>query len=91
MLLTIENDNFINANEIVLFNGFIKKSTADYDQQITIDKNARVLKSVCEILQVFTLLNLQNLYHLKLPEHVKKSRNQFLKHYDFADYFNIML
>lgn len=26
--------NFINANEIVLLNGFIKKSTADYEKQI---------------------------------------------------------
>jgi len=28
--------HFINANEIVLLNGFIKKSTADYDKQIAI-------------------------------------------------------
>src|ERR1035437_2679081 len=36
ILFTIDNDNFINANEIVLLNGFIKKSTADYDKQIAI-------------------------------------------------------
>lgn len=36
ILFTIDNDNFINANEIVLLNGFIKKSTADYDKQIVI-------------------------------------------------------
>lgn len=34
ILFTIDNDNFINANEIVLLNGFIKKSTADYEKQI---------------------------------------------------------
>ena len=32
----IDNDNFINANEIILLNGFIKKSTTDYDRQIAI-------------------------------------------------------
>lgn len=36
ILFTIDNENFINANEIVLLNGFIKKSTADYDKQIQI-------------------------------------------------------
>lgn len=36
ILFAIDNDNFINANEIVLLNGFIKKSTADYDKQIAI-------------------------------------------------------
>lgn len=34
ILFAIDNDNFINANEILLLNGFIKKSTADYDKQI---------------------------------------------------------
>lgn len=36
ILFAIDNDNFINANEIVLLNGFIKKSTSDYDKQIAI-------------------------------------------------------
>jgi hypothetical protein len=36
IFFAIDNDNFINANEIVLLNGFIKKSTADYDKQIAI-------------------------------------------------------
>ena len=36
VLFAIDNDNFINANEIVLLNGFIKKSTGDYDKQIAI-------------------------------------------------------
>ena len=36
ILFAIDNDNFINANEIVLLNGFIKKSTADYEKQISI-------------------------------------------------------
>jgi len=34
ILFAIDNDNFINANEIVVLNGFLKKSTADYDKQI---------------------------------------------------------
>jgi len=34
ILFAIDNDNFINANEIVVLNGFVKKSTADYDKQI---------------------------------------------------------
>jgi len=33
---SIDDDNFINANEIVLLNGFVKKSTGDYEKQITI-------------------------------------------------------
>ena len=36
ILFAIDNDNFINANEIALLNGFIKKSTGDYDKQIVI-------------------------------------------------------
>ena len=36
ILFAIDNDNFINANEIVLLNGFIKKTTGDYDKQIAI-------------------------------------------------------
>jgi len=36
ILFAIDNNNFINANEIFLLNGFIKKSTADYDKQISI-------------------------------------------------------
>ena len=34
ILFAIDNDNFINANQIVVLNGFVKKSTADYDKQI---------------------------------------------------------
>lgn len=34
ILFAIDNDNFINAHEIVVLNGFIKKSTADYNKQI---------------------------------------------------------
>jgi len=34
ILFAIDNENFINANRIVVLNGFIKKSTADYDKQI---------------------------------------------------------
>lgn len=36
ILFAIDNENFTNANEIILLNGFIKKSTGDYDKQITI-------------------------------------------------------
>ena len=34
ILFTIDNDNFINANEIIVLNGFVKKSTADYEKHI---------------------------------------------------------
>jgi hypothetical protein len=36
ILFAIDNDNIINANVILLLNGFIKKSTVDYDKQIAI-------------------------------------------------------
>lgn len=36
ILFAIDNENFINANEIILLNGFIKKSTLDYNKQIAI-------------------------------------------------------
>jgi hypothetical protein len=36
IFFAIDNDNFINANEIILLNGFVKKSTADYEKQIAI-------------------------------------------------------
>jgi hypothetical protein len=36
ILFTIDNVNFINANEIVLLNSFIKKSTTDYENKIAI-------------------------------------------------------
>lgn len=36
ILLCCDNDNFINANDILFLNGFIKKSTKDYDKQIKI-------------------------------------------------------
>ena len=36
IFFSIDNDNFINATEIILLNGFIKKSSADYDKQIAI-------------------------------------------------------
>ena len=34
ILFASDNLNFINANRIVALNGFLKKSTADYDKQI---------------------------------------------------------
>jgi len=36
IIFAIDNNNIIHANEIFLLNGFIKKSTADYDKQIVI-------------------------------------------------------
>lgn len=36
ILFAIDNDNFTEANEIVILNGFIKKSTSDYERQIRI-------------------------------------------------------
>lgn len=34
ILFAIDDTNFINANRIIILNGFLKKSTADYDKQI---------------------------------------------------------
>lgn len=34
ILFAVENDNFLNANEILVLNGFLKRTTADYDKQI---------------------------------------------------------
>jgi hypothetical protein len=36
IIFAVDNDNFINATEIILLNGFIKKSTAEYQKQIAI-------------------------------------------------------
>lgn len=36
ILFTVDNDSFIEANEILLLNGFMKKSTKDYRAQIQI-------------------------------------------------------
>jgi phage-related protein len=38
ILFTIDNENFTNSKEIILLNGFLKKSTSDYDKQISIAK-----------------------------------------------------
>ncbi|MEG0498528.1 MAG: type II toxin-antitoxin system RelE/ParE family toxin [Alistipes sp.] len=32
--LAVDNDNIMNATQIIFLNGFIKKSTKDYDSQI---------------------------------------------------------
>ena len=34
ILFAIDNENFIEAKQIILLNGFIKKSTKDYKQEI---------------------------------------------------------
>lgn len=36
IIFTIDNDNFIEANDVLLLNGFMKKSTKDYKAQIKI-------------------------------------------------------
>lgn len=36
IIFTIDNDSFIEANEVLLLNGFMKKSTKDYKAQIRI-------------------------------------------------------
>jgi len=36
IIFAIDNNNIMNANDIFLLNGFIKKSTADYEKQIAI-------------------------------------------------------
>lgn len=36
ILFTIDNENFIEADNIILLNGFMKKSTKDYKEQIRI-------------------------------------------------------
>lgn len=34
ILFCIDHDNFINAKQIIFLNGFVKKSTKDYEKQI---------------------------------------------------------
>lgn len=36
IIFTVDNESFIEANEVLLLNGFIKKSTNDYKSQIQI-------------------------------------------------------
>lgn len=36
LLLTLDNDSFIESNRVLLLNGFQKKSTKDYKKQINI-------------------------------------------------------
>ena len=36
LMFTIDQENFIEANQILMLNGFIKKSTKDYKTQIAI-------------------------------------------------------
>lgn len=42
IVFTIDHDNFIEAEQILLLNGFIKKSTGDYKKEIA--KAQRILK-----------------------------------------------
>lgn len=44
ILFTIDHDNLIECNEIILLNGFIKKSTKDYKKEI--HKAQQILNSL---------------------------------------------
>ncbi len=44
VLFTMDNDNVINASEIVLLNAFLKKSEKDYKQQVKIAQ--KILKGI---------------------------------------------
>lgn len=44
ILFTIDDDSFIESNEILLLNGFIKKSTKDYKTQIRLA--AQIIKEL---------------------------------------------
>ena len=39
ILFTIDSESFIEADEVLLLNGFMKKSTKDYKAQIQIAEN----------------------------------------------------
>ncbi|WP_071145462.1 type II toxin-antitoxin system RelE/ParE family toxin [Bacteroides ihuae] len=44
VLFAIDNSNVIQSTKIILLNGFLKKSTKDYDKQI--DRAIQILKSL---------------------------------------------
>lgn len=44
VIFAIDNDNFAESEQIVLLNGFVKKSTKDYKREI--NKARRILKSL---------------------------------------------
>ena len=46
ILFTIDHENFIEAKEILLLNGFIKKSTKDYKKEI--EKAKQILNTVSD-------------------------------------------
>lgn len=46
ILFTMDNDNFIEADDILLLNGFMKKSTKDYKAQIQIAE--KILKELAK-------------------------------------------
>lgn len=39
LLFSIDNDNIINATQVLILNSFLKKSNKDYPKQITIAEN----------------------------------------------------
>lgn len=44
IIFTIDNDNFIEAQRILLLNGFVKKSTKDYKREL--NKAIRILNNL---------------------------------------------
>lgn len=46
ILFTIDHENFIEAKEILLLNGFIKKSTKDYKKEI--EKAKQILNTLSD-------------------------------------------
>lgn len=44
IIFTIDNDNFIESERIVLLNGFVKKSTKDYKKEI--NKARRIINTL---------------------------------------------
>ena len=46
ILFTIDHENFIEAKEILLLNGFIKKATKDYKKEI--EKAKQILKTLSD-------------------------------------------
>ena len=44
ILLAIDSDSFIGCEQVLLLNGFVKKSTKDYRKEV--DKARKILKSL---------------------------------------------
>ena len=66
ILFTIDHENLIEATQILLLNGFIKKSTKDYKKEI--DKALQILNNLFQ-------------YNISVTESRIKSRKDFLTRY----------